>query len=104
MQINFENKVAIVTGAGAGIGKEYAVELARRGAGVVVNDLGGARDGSGASHLAADWVVEEIKQAGGEALASYDSFVAMGVKKGDRVGVHLPTCPQYIIADEGILE
>jgi NAD(P)-dependent dehydrogenase (short-subunit alcohol dehydrogenase family) len=51
MQINFENKVAIVTGAGAGIGKEYAVELARRGAGVVVNDLGGARDGSGATHL-----------------------------------------------------
>ena len=77
MQINFENKVAIVTGAGAGIGKEYAVELARRGAGVVVNDLGGARDGSGASHLAADKVVEEIKTAGGQAVASYDSVATM---------------------------
>ena len=77
MQITFENKVAIVTGAGAGIGKEYAVELARRGAGVVVNDLGGARDGSGASHLAADKVVEEIKQAGGQAVANYDSVATM---------------------------
>jgi NAD(P)-dependent dehydrogenase (short-subunit alcohol dehydrogenase family) len=77
MQINFENKVAIVTGAGAGIGKEYAVELARRGAGVVVNDLGGARDGSGASHLAADKVVEEIKAAGGQAVANYDSVATM---------------------------
>lgn len=77
MQINFENKVAIVTGAGAGIGKEYAVELARRGAGVVVNDLGGARDGSGASHLAADKVVEEIKTAGGQAVANYDSVATM---------------------------
>ena len=77
MQINFENKVAIVTGAGAGIGKEYAVELARRGAGVVVNDLGGARDGSGASHLAADKVVEEITAAGGQAVANYDSVATM---------------------------
>jgi NAD(P)-dependent dehydrogenase (short-subunit alcohol dehydrogenase family) len=53
------------------------VELARRGAGVVVNDLGGARDGSGASHLAADEVVEEIKTAGGQAVANYDSVATM---------------------------
>ena len=71
--IRFDGRVAIVTGAGAGIGKAHAMELARRGAKVVVNDLGGARDGSGASTAAADQVVEEIKAAGGEAVANYDS-------------------------------
>jgi NAD(P)-dependent dehydrogenase (short-subunit alcohol dehydrogenase family) len=65
--------VAIVTGAGGGLGKEYALELGRRGAMVVVNDLGGAVDGSGSSQSAADLVVEQIKDAGGEAVASYDS-------------------------------
>ncbi len=69
-----EPRVAIVTGAGAGLGKAYALELARRGARVVVNDLGGARDGSGeGSAMAADEVVREIVEAGGEAVASYDS-------------------------------
>lgn len=71
--ITFDNRVAIVTGAGGGLGKTYALELARRGARVVVNDLGGAVDGSGSSHRAADLVVGEIADAGGEALASYDS-------------------------------
>ena len=71
--IRFDGRVAIVTGAGAGLGRAYALELAKRGAKVVVNDLGGARDGSGASTSAADKVVEEIKAAGGEAVASYDS-------------------------------
>jgi NAD(P)-dependent dehydrogenase (short-subunit alcohol dehydrogenase family)/acyl dehydratase/putative sterol carrier protein len=72
--IRFDDQVAIVTGAGAGLGKVYALELAKRGAKVVVNDLGGARDGSGeGSSSAADEVVEEIKALGGEAVASYDS-------------------------------
>jgi len=75
--VKFDGRVAIVTGAGAGIGKEYALELAKRGAKVVVNDLGGARDGSGSSSSAADAVVEEIKSAGGEAVANYDNVATM---------------------------
>ena len=72
MSISFEGRVAIVTGAGGGLGRAYALELARRGAKVVVNDLGAARDGSGASDAAAD-VVEEIRAAGGEAIADGSS-------------------------------
>lgn len=71
--INFDGRVAVVTGAGAGLGRAYALELAKRGAKVVVNDLGGSRDGTGGSSSAADKVVEEIKAAGGEAVANYDS-------------------------------
>ncbi len=71
--ITFDNRVAIVTGAGGGLGKTYALELARRGARVVVNDLGGGVDGSGHSSRAADTVVDEIVAAGGEATANYDS-------------------------------
>jgi NAD(P)-dependent dehydrogenase (short-subunit alcohol dehydrogenase family) len=71
--INFNDRVAIVTGAGAGMGRQYAIELAKRGAKVVVNDLGGARDGSGQSTSAADKVVEEIKAFGGEAVANYNN-------------------------------
>ncbi|MBL4617963.1 MAG: SDR family NAD(P)-dependent oxidoreductase [Robiginitomaculum sp.] len=70
MQISFENRVAIVTGAGNGLGRSHALELARRGCKVVVNDLGGARDGEGASMSAADAVVAEIESLGGEAIAS----------------------------------
>ena len=72
MTISFKDKVAIVTGAGGGLGREYALELGRRGAKVVVNDLGGARDGTGASDAAAQ-VVEEIEKAGGEAMANGSS-------------------------------
>jgi NAD(P)-dependent dehydrogenase (short-subunit alcohol dehydrogenase family) len=68
MTISFEGRVAIVTGAGGGLGRAYALELARRGAKVVVNDLGGSRDGSGHSDAALA-VVEEIRAAGGEAMA-----------------------------------
>ena len=73
MSISFENQVAIVTGAGNGLGRSHALELARRGAKVVVNDLGGAVDGSGGSSEAADKVVEEIKAAGGEAISNGSS-------------------------------
>ncbi len=71
--ITFDGRVAIVTGAGGGLGKTYALELARRGARVVVNDLGGSVDGTGSSESAADRVVTEIGEAGGEAVANYDS-------------------------------
>lgn len=71
--ISFDGKVVIVTGAGAGLGREYALEFARRGASVVVNDLGVALDGSGSTHSAADTVVDEIKKLGGKAVANYDS-------------------------------
>ncbi len=69
MSIDYKDKVAIVTGAGGGLGREYALELGRRGAKVVVNDLGGARDGTGSSDAAAQ-VVEEIESAGGTAMAN----------------------------------
>ncbi len=75
--VRFDERVAIVTGAGAGLGKTYALELAKRGAKVVVNDLGGARDGSGSSAAAADQVVDEIKAAGGEAAPNYDSVATI---------------------------
>lgn len=71
--ISFDGRTAIVTGAGGGLGREYARELARRGARVVVNDLGGSVDGTGSGTRAADVVVTEITDAGGEAVANYDS-------------------------------
>ena len=72
--ISFEGRVAVVTGAGAGLGRTYALELAKRGAKVVVNDLGGARDGAGTGTSGpADKVVEEIRALGGEAVANYDN-------------------------------
>lgn len=73
MTIRFDGRTAIVTGAGQGLGRSYALTLAARGAKVVVNDLGGAIDGSGNSATPADAVVEEIRAAGGEAVANYDS-------------------------------
>ena len=70
MSIDFHGRVAIVTGAGGGLGKQHALALAKRGAKVLVNDLGGARDGSGGSATAAEAVVAEIRAAGGEAIAN----------------------------------
>ncbi|MEA3013879.1 MAG: hypothetical protein QOD42_2424 [Sphingomonadales bacterium] len=103
MTIDFEGRVAIVTGAGGGLGRFYALELARRGAKVVVNDLGGSRDGSGQSD-AARAVVEEIRAAGGEAMADGGSVTepeqmrAMADKaRADWGGVHI------LINNAGIL-
>ena len=80
MTIRFDDKVAIVTGAGGGLGKQHALEFARRGAKVVVNDLGGAVDGSGGASDAANAVVEEIKAEGGEAISN-------GSSVADKAGV-----------------
>ncbi len=84
--IRFDDKVAIVTGAGGGLGRQHALELARRGAKVIVNDLGGSVDGSGGGSDAANKVVEEIKAFGGEAIANGssvtdDAGVALMVKQ-----------------------
>lgn len=81
MTYSFENQVAIVTGAGGGLGRCHALELAARGAKVVVNDLGGAMDGTGGSSEAAEAVVAEIKAAGGEAIAN-------GGSVSDRAGAN----------------
>jgi NAD(P)-dependent dehydrogenase (short-subunit alcohol dehydrogenase family) len=93
--IRFDDRVAIVTGAGGGLGRHYALELARRGAKVVVNDLGGARDGTGHSDAALA-VVEEIRAAGGEAMsnggnvAEYDQMVEMVARAKEAWGgVHV---------------
>ncbi len=76
-KIDFTGRVAIVTGSGAGLGKCYALELAKRGAKVVVNDLGGSRDGMGSSDAAANKVVDEIKALGGEAVPNYDNVATV---------------------------
>src|ERR1700742_4214599 len=68
-----QDRVIVVTGAGGGLGRDYALTLAREGASVVVNDLGGSRDGTGAGSAMADQVVAEIRDAGGRAVANYDS-------------------------------
>ncbi|MFT4776327.1 MAG: NAD(P)-dependent dehydrogenase (short-subunit alcohol dehydrogenase family) [Oleispira sp.] len=96
MSVNFEGQVAIVTGAGNGLGRSHALELAARGAKVVINDLGGARDGSGASSTAADEVVALIKTRGGEAFAhganvanfeEVQDMVAQTMEKWGRVDI-----------------
>ncbi len=70
MAIRFDGKVVIVTGAGGGLGRAHALEFAKRGAKVVVNDLGGAVDGTGGNSAAAEAVVKEITDAGGTAIAN----------------------------------
>ncbi|MFP6808744.1 MAG: SDR family oxidoreductase [Pseudomonadales bacterium] len=79
-EIRFDDRVAIITGAGNGLGRAYALALGARGAKVVVNDLGGSAFGDGSDKAAADVVVDEIKAAGGEAVANYDS-----VTDGDKI-------------------
>ena len=73
MTVTLDNKVAIITGAGGGLGRSHALLLAHHGARIVVNDLGGNADGTGASESMADQVVKEIEAAGGEAVANHDS-------------------------------
>lgn len=94
--VSFAGRVAIVTGAGGGLGREYVLDLAKRGAAVVVNDLGTTPDGRGPPTRMADRVVEEIRAAGGKAVANYDSvatpaggdsIVAMTLKEFGRVDV-----------------
>jgi len=102
--IRFDGKVAIVTGAGGGLGRQHALELARRGAKVVINDLGASLDGSGGSSSAADQVVAEIKAAGGEAIAdggsvSDDAGAANLVKRAVDAFGRL----DILIANAGIL-
>ncbi len=104
MTISFTGKVAIVTGAGGGLGRCHALELARRGAKVVINDLGGALDGSGGSSEAAQKVVAEIKAAGGEAIAngasvSDDAGVANLVQQTMDAFGHI----DILVANAGIL-
>ncbi|GBF58169.1 putative short-chain type dehydrogenase/reductase [Candidatus Phycosocius bacilliformis] len=102
--IRFDGQVAIVTGAGGGLGKQHALELARRGAKVVVNDLGGAMDGTGGNSAAAEAVVAEIQAMGGEAIANGSSvaddagvanMVAQVMDKWGRIDI--------LIANAGIL-
>jgi len=81
--IDFNGRVAVVTGAGAGLGRCHAIELAKRGAKVVVNDLGGSRDGVGSSDAAANKVVDEIKAFGGVAVPNYDNVATM--KGGENI-------------------
>ena len=82
MTIDFKGRVAVVTGAGGGLGREHALAFASRGAKVVVNDLGGARDGSGGSTTAAEKVAKEIRKAGGEAIASGASVTDYAAVEG----------------------
>ncbi|MFT3710538.1 MAG: SDR family NAD(P)-dependent oxidoreductase [Archangium sp.] len=79
-QLRFDGKVVVVTGAGAGLGRSHALFFGKRGAKVVVNDLGGSAHGAGKSSAAADQVVADIKAAGGNAVANYDS-----VEDGDKI-------------------
>lgn len=79
-ELRFDDKVVIITGAGNGLGKSHALEFAKRGAKVVVNDLGGSAFGDGADSAPAQVVVDEIKAAGGEAVANFDS-----VEDGDKI-------------------
>ena len=92
MSIRYDGKVAIVTGSGQGLGRSHAIELAKRGAKVVINDLGGAKDGTGGSSEAALSVVAEIEALGGEAIANganvarYEEVEAMGKQTMDKWG------------------
>lgn len=81
--LRYDNRVAVITGAGGGLGRSYALYLAARGARIVVNDLGGSTDGQGNSTKAADTVVDEIRAAGGQAVANYDSVAS--AKGGENI-------------------
>lgn len=102
--IRLDGQVAIVTGAGSGLGRAYALALAARGASVVVNDIGGARDGSGSSHSPANDVVAEIIAAGGQALANYDTVATP--EGGERIvqaALHAFGRADILVNNAGIL-
>ena len=102
--IRFDGKVAIVTGAGGGLGRQHALELARRGAKVLVNDLGGSMDGSGGNSAAAEAVVAEIKAMGGEAIANGSSVTDdAGVAKMIKDAMDAWGRIDILIANAGIL-
>ena len=102
--IRFDGKVAIVTGAGGGLGRQHALELARRGAKVLVNDLGGSMDGAGGGSDAANAVVAEIKAAGGEALANGSSVTDdAGVELRIRQAMDAWGRIDILVANAGIL-
>ncbi len=102
--IRFDGKVAIVTGAGGGLGRQHALELARRGAKVLVNDLGGSMDGSGGNSAAAEAVVAEIKALGGEAIANGSSVTDdAGVAKMIKDAMDAWGRIDILIANAGIL-
>lgn len=110
MTISFEGRIAIVTGAGGGLGRAYALELAKRGAKVVVNDLGGARDGTGHSDAALK-VVEEIEAVGGEAMSNggsvteYDQMVEMVAKAKEKFGaVHILINNAGVLRDKSFVK
>jgi len=99
-----QDRVIVVTGAGGGLGREYALVLAREGASVVVNDLGGARDGTGAGHSMADQVVTEIKAAGGRAVANYDSVAdAAGAQNIVKTALEEFGAIHGVVSNAGIL-
>lgn len=99
-----QDRVIVVTGAGGGLGREYALTLAREGASVVVNDLGGARDGTGAGSAMADQVVAEIRDAGGRAVANYDSVAdAQGAENIIKTALDEFGAVHGVVSNAGIL-
>ncbi|WP_343602459.1 SDR family oxidoreductase [Mycobacterium sp.] len=99
-----QDRVVVVTGAGGGLGRAYALTLAHEGASVVVNDLGGARDGTGAGHSMADQVVAEIKDAGGRAVANYDTVATEdGAAKIVKTALDEFGAVHGVVANAGIL-
>ncbi len=103
-EVRFDDRVAVVTGAGGGLGRAHSMLLASRDAKVVVNDLGGARDGGGGSSNMADQVVEEIKAAGGEAVANYDGVdTSAGGENIIKTAVDAFGKVDIVIANAGIL-
>jgi len=103
-EIRFDGQVAVITGAGGGLGRTYALDLARRGARVVVNDLGGSRDGTGQAAAPADQVVDEIKAMGGQAVANYDNVTsAEGGEKIIQTALEAFGTVDILINNAGIL-
>jgi NAD(P)-dependent dehydrogenase (short-subunit alcohol dehydrogenase family) len=103
-EIRFDGRVAVITGAGGGLGKTYALMLASRGASVVVNDLGGASDGTGGGSSMADDTVKEIEAAGGKAVANYDSVATPeGGEKIIKIAVDNFGKVDIVINNAGIL-